>query len=48
MLNQEEYFSNSVRHAVNGVIQCTSAGGGSCEKAIGVGFVGGCPVRCPF
>ena len=29
---------------MNGVIQCTSAGGGSCEKAIGVGFVGGAAV----
>ncbi|HQB65189.1 MAG TPA: RHS repeat-associated core domain-containing protein, partial [Fibrobacteraceae bacterium] len=29
---------------VNGVIQCTSAGGGSCTKSIGVGFVGGAAV----
>lgn len=44
MLNQKNYFSNFVRHAKGGVIQCTSAGGGSCTKSIGVGFVGGAAV----
>jgi len=44
MLNQKNYFSNLVRHAKGGVIQCASAGGGSCGKSVGVGFVGGAAV----
>jgi hypothetical protein len=44
MLNQKNYFSNLVRHAKGGVIQCASAEGGSCGKSVGVGFVGGAAV----
>jgi hypothetical protein len=44
MLNQKNYFSNFVRHAKGGVIQCASAGGGSCGKSVGVDFVGGAAV----